>query len=83
METENKRRITTILDNARTQLEYVNVSVRSDILEIVRALSIITGKSQVSLYKELKQYIDLHITINETYKPQVKRGRGRPRKEVK
>lgn len=83
METEIKRRIDAILHNTRTQLDYVNISVRSDILEIVRAMSLVSGRPVVEVLKDFKSYIDLHITIANGKTTPVKRGRGRPRKEVK
>jgi hypothetical protein len=78
MKTENQNAITKILITSVADLTKLHFQIREDLLEVIRALSLVTGKSQVEYLQELNKSVTFRIRLMKGIR---KRKVGRPRKE--
>ena len=78
MKTENQITIAKILITSIADLTKLNHQIREDLLEVIRALSLVTGKKETYYLQALQESIEFRIRIlNQGPKRKV----GRPRKE--
>ncbi len=77
MKTENQIHIEKILITSIADLTKLNIKIREDLLEVIRALSLVTGKTQIHYLQELSNVIEFRIRLIKGIR---KRKVGRPKK---
>jgi hypothetical protein len=78
MKTQHKQAIDKVIEQSIEQLKQLQIEIRTDLLDVIDALSLVTGKSQVEYLEDLNESIVFRIRLLKGIR---KRKVGRPRKE--
>jgi hypothetical protein len=78
MKTQHKQAIDKVIEESIEQLKQLQIEIRTDLLDVIDALSLVTGKSQVEYLEDLNEGIVFRIRLLKGIR---KRKVGRPRKE--
>lgn len=76
---ETQRRVEVVLQNATEQIKMIEHAVKDDLMKVIEATAMLTGKTQVQCLQELQQYFSFKVKLHSGIR---KRKVGRPRKQI-
>lgn len=76
MKTQHKQAIEKVIEQSIEQLKQLHTEIRTDLLDVIDALSLVTGKTQVEYLEDLNESIVFRIRLLKGIR---KRKVGRPK----